>query len=93
MKKNYIKSIAVLGAICLVIAALLATVNYFTAPVIKENSAAKENASLSEVLPGSKKFKAEKLPELTSDALTAAPGLGQSTAQVVHNVDELVGKQ
>ena len=37
--------------------------------------------------------KAEKLPELTSDALTAAPGLGQSTAQVVHNVDELVGKQ
>ena len=63
MKKDYIKSIAVLGAICLVIAALLATVNYFTAPVIKENSAAKENASLSEVLPGSKKFKAEKLPE------------------------------
>ena len=37
--------------------------------------------------------KAEKLPELTSDALTAAPGLGQSTAQVVHNVDELVGKR
>ena len=36
---------------------------------------------------------AEKLPELTSDDLTAAPGLGQSTAQVVHNVDELAGRQ
>ena len=29
------------------------------------------------------------LPELTSDALTAAPGVGQSVAQVLHNVDEL----
>ena len=29
------------------------------------------------------------LPELSSDALTAAPGLGQSVAQVLHNVDEL----
>ena len=36
---------------------------------------------------------AEQMPELTSDALTAAPGLGQSTAQVVHNVDELAGRQ
>ena len=36
---------------------------------------------------------AEKLPELTSDDLTAAPGVGQSTAQVVHNVDELAGRQ
>ena len=32
---------------------------------------------------------AEKLPELSSDDLTAAPGLGQSVAQVLHNVDEL----
>ena len=36
---------------------------------------------------------AEKLPELTSGDLTAAPGLGQSTAQVLHNVDELAGRQ
>ena len=35
---------------------------------------------------------AEQMPELTSDALTAAPGLGQSTAQVVHNVDELAAR-
>ena len=32
------------------------------------------------------------LPELNSDALTAAPGLGQSVAQVLHNVDELAAK-
>ena len=31
---------------------------------------------------------AETLPELTSDDLTATPGLGQSAAQVLHNVDE-----
>ena len=35
----------------------------------------------------------ERLPELSSDALTAAPGTGQSTAQVVHNVDELAAGQ
>ena len=35
----------------------------------------------------------EHLPELNSDALTAAPGVGQSTAQVVHNVDELTAKK
>ncbi len=36
---------------------------------------------------------AEQIPELTSDTLTATPGLGQSTAQVVHNVDELAAKR
>ena len=33
------------------------------------------------------------LPELTSDALTAAPGVGQSVAQVLHNVDELSSRR
>ena len=32
------------------------------------------------------------LPPLNSDALTALPGIGQSTAQVIHNVDERAGK-
>ena len=36
---------------------------------------------------------AEQLPGLRSDPQTAPPGLGQSTAQVVHNVDELAGKR
>lgn len=30
------------------------------------------------------------LPELTSDTLTGAPGLGQSVAQVLHNTDERI---
>ena len=34
----------------------------------------------------------ETLPPLNSDALTALPGIGQSTAQVIHNVDERTGK-
>ena len=36
---------------------------------------------------------AEQVPELNSDALTPAPGVGQSTAQVVHNVDDLAAKR
>ena len=35
---------------------------------------------------------AEELPQLNSDALTALPGVGQSTAQVIHNVDERAAK-
>lgn len=35
---------------------------------------------------------AESLPPLTSDDLTAQPGIGQSTAQVIHNVDELAAR-
>ena len=32
------------------------------------------------------------LPHLSSDALTTLPGIGQSAAQVIHNVDERAGK-
>ena len=35
---------------------------------------------------------AGELPPLNSDALTALPGIGQSTAQVIHNVDERAGE-
>lgn len=70
MKKDYIKSIVVLGSICLVVAALLATVNYFTSPVIEKNAAAKENASLSEVLPGSKDFEVQEVPSGASETVT-----------------------
>ena len=34
----------------------------------------------------------EALPHLNSDALTTLPGIGQSAAQVIHNVDERAGK-
>ena len=35
---------------------------------------------------------ADELPHLNSDALTTLPGIGQSAAQVIHNVDERAGK-
>ena len=35
---------------------------------------------------------AVELPHLSSDALTPLPGIGQSAAQVIHNVDERAGK-
>ena len=35
---------------------------------------------------------ADELPHLSSDALTTLPGIGQSAAQVIHNVDERAGK-
>lgn len=35
---------------------------------------------------------AETLPPLTSDDLTALPGIGQSAAQVIHSVDERAGR-
>lgn len=34
----------------------------------------------------------DELPHLNSDALTTLPGIGQSAAQVIHNVDERAGK-
>ena len=34
----------------------------------------------------------DELPHLSSDALTTLPGIGQSAAQVIHNVDERAGK-
>ncbi len=64
MKKN-VKSIIVLSVICLVVTALLATVNHITAPVIERNALLKAQESLRVVLPDSKEFE-----ELT---LTGAP--------------------
>ena len=51
MKEN-VKSVVVLTAICLVVAALLAVTNFYTAPVIEANKAAAATGSLAEVIPG-----------------------------------------
>ena len=45
MKEN-VKSVVVLTAICLVVAALLAVTNFYTAPVIEANKAAAATGSL-----------------------------------------------
>lgn len=55
MKEN-VKSVVVLTAICLVVAALLAVTNFYTAPVIEANKAAAATGSLAEVIPGATGF-------------------------------------
>ena len=62
MNKN-IKSVIVLSAICLVVTALLATVNYITAPVIEKNALLKEQESLRIVLPEAEEFEEISLSE------------------------------
>ncbi len=58
------KPTIVLGVICLVVAALLATVNLLTAPIIERVTEERKMASLSEVLPGGdfEEIAAEGLP-------------------------------
>lgn len=56
MKKDGLKSIVVLGSICLVVAVVLSMVNYITAPVIAENAANAATGSLSAVLPEAEGF-------------------------------------
>ena len=51
MKTQMMKCVAVLGAICLVIAALLATVNYITAPIIADQAKRAQEKAIRAVLP------------------------------------------
>lgn len=52
MKNQMVKCVAVLGAICLVVAALLAAINYVTAPIIAERAKRDEEKAFFAVLPG-----------------------------------------
>ena len=61
MKEN-IKSVVVLTAICLVVAALLAVTNFYTAPIIEEHKANAANESLTIVMPEAKGFEEFVLP-------------------------------
>ncbi len=56
MNSKYLKSIAVLSIICLVIAALLGVVNFITAPVIEQAQIDATNKALAEVRPGVESF-------------------------------------
>ncbi len=69
MNKN-IKSIVVLFSICLVVAVLLATVNYITAPIIEKNALLAEQASLREVLKGAEEFEEMELGGKIADTVT-----------------------
>lgn len=56
MKNDAVKSIIVLGSICLIVAVLLSSVNMLTEPIIKKAEAAKEDAAYIEVLPNATEF-------------------------------------
>lgn len=56
MKKDMLKSIVVLSVICLVIAVLLAAVNYITAPIIEEAAVKAQQEALTKVLPDATAF-------------------------------------
>lgn len=55
MKNKFLPSVT-LSAICLLVAALLASINLVTGPKIKSNNDEKANAALTEVLPGGEGF-------------------------------------
>lgn len=67
MVKN-LKSVAILVAICTVVALLLAVTNQFTAPIIEKNSAAAANEALLEVMPDGTGFEPVDLSTYTLPA-------------------------
>ncbi len=58
--KAGVKSIVVLGIICLVSSALLGGVNYFTAPVIEKTTKERSEAACFEVMPSGQAFETVK---------------------------------
>lgn len=70
MKNDSIKSIAVLGSICLVVAILLSVVNYITAPIIEAAAGAAASESLKVVLPDATGFEEVTIPEGTAETVT-----------------------
>ena len=78
--KNNIKSIVVLSVICVVVAALLAGVNYVTAPVIERNALIAEQESLRKVLPESEIFEevelSKKIPATVTGVYREENGKG-----------------
>lgn len=69
--KKYIKCAVVPFAICVVVAAIMAGVNYVTAPVIEEASKAAATASLTAVLPEATGFEQLELPADAPESVQA----------------------
>ncbi|MBR3594471.1 MAG: FMN-binding protein [Clostridia bacterium] len=68
---KYVKSVTVLFSICLVIALLLAAVNFITAPIIEEAKKKAETESLSTVLEGAEDFEKYDLTDGVPETVTA----------------------
>ncbi|MBE6740062.1 MAG: FMN-binding protein [Ruminococcaceae bacterium] len=79
--KNNIKNLVVFVLICTVMTLLLATTNFFTAPIIKENQNASANKALLEVMPDGEGFEqidisTFTLPATVSEVYKATNGQG-----------------
>ncbi len=78
MKKSNLMPTVVLSVICICVVALLALINLFTAPVIKENQERKLQEALLEVMPDGVSFEAVEdlsgLPESITDVFKSANG-------------------
>ncbi|MBR2651205.1 MAG: hypothetical protein IKD45_06045, partial [Clostridia bacterium] len=73
MKKTNLMPTLVLASICLAATLLLAVINLFTAPIIKDREEAKANAALVEIYPGGTDFKKIDLTQYTlPKSITAA---------------------
>jgi electron transport complex protein RnfG len=80
MNKVYLKSVAVLGSICLVVAVLLAAVNFVTAPIIEKAAKDAQQKALREVLPDATSFIAveatDEVPETVNELYRDEGGAG-----------------
>ena len=81
MKKESLKSIIVITAICLVVAALMAAVNLVTAPMIAQAKAEAEKEALFIALPSSEDFEevdisSASLPDSVNAVYSEISGLG-----------------
>ena len=70
MKNDGIKSIIVLGSICLVVAILLSSINYVTAPIIAQSADSAVKESLKKVLPDATDFEEMDLPDGSPETVT-----------------------
>ncbi len=84
MTKKNIMPVAVLTLICVIVAALLAVVNYFTAPTIEENEEQKKYDSLREVLDGT--FEPTELPEGAAESVNAIYKVKDKSGKLIGHV-------
>ena len=67
-----VKAVVTLTLICLITAATLGAVNYFTSPIIEKNEIERENAALRQVLPEGDAFDAIDISDLGTDKRVTA---------------------
>ena len=71
MKNEALKSIVVLGSICLIVALLLSTVSIITDPIIAETERKKQESAFIEVLPSATEFETVELGDDVPDSVKA----------------------